>query len=64
MYFDADIFLFDGSLSALDPHVAYHIFNSLILQHLNNKTVIFCTHSIHFLASARKSIENPLFHEL
>lgn len=52
VYRDADIYLFDDPLSAVDPHVAKHLVEKCILQHLHNKTRILVTHQIQFLNHA------------
>jgi len=54
VYADADIFIFDDPLSAVDSHVAAHIFNECIAGHLlkRGKTVVLATHSIAFLDRA------------
>merc|ERR1719242_1530832 len=54
VYSDADIYIFDDPLSAVDSHVAQHIFTECIANHLlkRGKTVILATHAIAFLESA------------
>ncbi|XP_044752049.1 ATP-binding cassette sub-family C member 4-like isoform X2 [Coccinella septempunctata] len=52
VYRDADIYLFDDPLSAVDPHVAKHLVEKCILQHLHDKTRILVTHQMHFLNHA------------
>ncbi|KAL3283201.1 hypothetical protein HHI36_006350 [Cryptolaemus montrouzieri] len=52
VYRDADIYLFDDPLSAVDPHVAKHLFQKCILKHLHNKTRILVTHQTQFLNQA------------
>ncbi|KRX07924.1 P-loop containing nucleoside triphosphate hydrolase [Pseudocohnilembus persalinus] len=49
LYSDADIYLFDGILSALDIQVADQIFQNCILKYLKGKTVLFITHSASYL---------------
>jgi ATP-binding cassette subfamily C (CFTR/MRP) protein 4 len=44
VYSDADIYLFDDPLSAVDPQVANAIFKECILGALKNKCVILVTH--------------------
>lgn len=50
-YQDADIYILDDPLSAVDAHVGKHIFNKVVGPQglLNGKTRILVTHSIHFL---------------
>ncbi|XP_023214140.1 ABC transporter C family member 6-like, partial [Centruroides sculpturatus] len=54
LYLDADIFLFDDPLSAVDVPVAKHIFEKCIIEYLKDKICILVTHQIHFLNSASK----------
>lgn len=50
-YQDADIYILDDPLSAVDAHVGKHIFNNVVGPNglLAGKTRIFVTHGIHFL---------------
>ena len=50
LYYDADIYLMDDCLSALDPFVAKNIFNNAIKSYLHEKgkTIIFATHAIEY----------------
>src|SRR5690606_22433710 len=52
VYDDADVYLLDDPLSAVDPHVAEHIFNRVVLQGLRGKTRIFVTNQLQFLSPA------------
>ncbi|XP_055346866.1 LOW QUALITY PROTEIN: multidrug resistance-associated protein 1-like [Paramacrobiotus metropolitanus] len=51
IYANADVYLLDDPLSAVDAHVAKHIFDNVIGPRgvLRNKTRIFVTHAAHFL---------------
>lgn len=49
LYSDADIYLLDDPLSAVDIKVAKHIFENALLGCLANKTRILVTHQIQFL---------------
>jgi ABC-type multidrug transport system fused ATPase/permease subunit len=49
VYSDADIYIIDDCLSALDPHVAKCIFNNVIMEALKDKTRIFVTHGMSYL---------------
>ncbi|XP_053400725.1 multidrug resistance-associated protein 1-like isoform X1 [Mercenaria mercenaria] len=51
VYSDADIYLLDDPLSAVDSHVGKHLFNNVIGQQglLKHKTRILVTHGIHWL---------------
>jgi len=51
MYFDADVYLLDDPLSAVDSHVGKHIFDKVIGPRgkLRKKTRIFVTHGVGFL---------------
>jgi ATP-binding cassette, subfamily C (CFTR/MRP), member 4 len=44
VYSEADIFLLDDPLSAVDPEVAQNIFDHCIRKHLSSKIVILVTH--------------------
>uniref|UniRef100_A0A3P9MUY4 ATP-binding cassette sub-family C member 5 n=1 Tax=Poecilia reticulata TaxID=8081 RepID=A0A3P9MUY4_POERE len=46
LYSDRDVYIMDDPLSALDAHVANHIFRNAIKKQLHNKTVIFVTHQL------------------
>jgi ABC-type multidrug transport system fused ATPase/permease subunit len=52
LYSDADIFLFDDPLSALDPEVANHVFSQLVCSALATKTRIIVTHRVEFALAA------------
>ncbi|XP_023210557.1 multidrug resistance-associated protein 4-like [Centruroides sculpturatus] len=54
LYRDADIFLLDDPLSAVDVPVAKHIFEKCIMEYLKEKICILVTHQIQFLNSASK----------
>jgi ATP-binding cassette subfamily C (CFTR/MRP) protein 10 len=47
-----DIYVFDDPLSAVDAHVAKHIFNNCINGLLADKTRILCTHHFKYLTCA------------
>lgn len=49
VYKEADIYLFDDPLSAVDTHVANHLFDECISKHLEGKTRILVTHQLQFL---------------
>jgi ATP-binding cassette subfamily C (CFTR/MRP) protein 4 len=44
IYSDADIYLLDDPLSAVDPEVANAIFTECITGHLSQKLVVLVTH--------------------
>lgn len=46
LYSDRDVYILDDPLSALDAHVANHIFHNAIRKQLRHKTVIFVTHQL------------------
>lgn len=52
LYSDADIYLFDDPLSALDPSVAQHVFSELICSELGKKTRVLVSHRVEFAALA------------
>ncbi|KYM96120.1 hypothetical protein ALC62_13171 [Cyphomyrmex costatus] len=49
IYRDADIYLFDDPLSAVDTHVGRHLFNECMNNYLRNKTRILVTHQLQYL---------------
>ena len=57
-YQDADLYLFDDPLSAVDAHVGKHIFNHVIGPQgmLKNKTRLLVTHAVHVLPKVDKII--------
>ena len=54
IYSDADIYLFDDPLSAVDPTVANSIFTDCIQKALRDKLVILVTHQLQFLRDCDK----------
>ncbi|XP_031786625.1 multidrug resistance-associated protein 4-like isoform X2 [Nasonia vitripennis] len=52
VYRDADIYLLDDPVSAVDAHVANHIFKECINGYLKNKTRILVTNNFQFLREA------------
>ncbi|KAJ3619266.1 hypothetical protein MTP99_004963 [Tenebrio molitor] len=54
VYRNAEIYLLDDPLSAVDGHVADHIFKECLLKFLRNKCLVLVTHQIHFLRNANK----------
>ena len=49
IYNDSDIYLFDDPFSALDAYVGNEIFNKVILEYLNGKTILIITHALQFI---------------
>ncbi|KAK2579975.1 hypothetical protein KPH14_012235 [Odynerus spinipes] len=49
VYKNADIYLLDDPLSAVDTHVSKHLFDECINGYLKNKTRILVTHQIQYL---------------
>ncbi|KAH9501409.1 Multidrug resistance-associated protein 4 [Dermatophagoides farinae] len=54
LYSEADIYLLDDPLSAVDVNVANHIFERCIMDYLKSKTVILVTHQSQFIRNASK----------
>ncbi|XP_018561045.1 multidrug resistance-associated protein 4 [Anoplophora glabripennis] len=52
VYRDADIYLLDDPLSAVDIHVSKHLYDECINGYLVNKTRILVTHQVHYLKDA------------
>lgn len=49
VYSDADIYLLDDPLSAVDAHVGHKLFNDAIKGILKHKTVVLVTHQLQFV---------------
>eukprot|EP01041_Mallomonas_annulata_P002837 gene2837-5584_t len=49
VYRNADVYLFDDPLSAVDAHVGEHIFQECLVEALAGKTRVLVTHHVHFL---------------
>ena len=49
LYAEADIYLFDDPISAVDSKVARRIFDNVILEMSDEKTVLLVTHQISYL---------------
>ena len=54
VYNDADYYLLDDPLSAVDSKIANHIFDKCIKEYLKEKTVVLVTHQLQFLQKADK----------
>ncbi|XP_050294676.1 ATP-binding cassette subfamily C member 4-like [Anthonomus grandis grandis] len=52
VYREADAYLLDDPLSAVDAHVANHLFEQCIQEYLKGKTRILVTHQVQFLKGA------------
>ena len=50
LYSDADIYLFDDPLSALDAYVGMKIFNQVFMEYLKDKTRIIVTHALQYVS--------------
>lgn len=64
LFYEADIYLLDDPLSALDPAVAKHIFDECFRTFLRRKTVLLVTHQVQFSTPAQKILllfESPDF---
>ena len=49
LYIDADIYLLDDPLSAVDTHVGRHLFDRAINEFLRDKIRILVTHQLQYL---------------
>ena len=49
VYNEAEIYIFDDPLSALDAYVGMNLFKEVFCNYLQNKTVIISTHSLQYL---------------
>lgn len=56
VYADADIFLMDDPLSAVDAHVGKHMFEECIDKYLRGKTRILVTHQLQYLRNVGRII--------
>lgn len=56
VYADADIFLMDDPLSAVDAHVGKHMFEECIDKYLHGKTRILVTHQLQYLRNVGRII--------
>ncbi|KAL1500932.1 hypothetical protein ABEB36_006349 [Hypothenemus hampei] len=54
IYKDADIYLLDDPLSAVDTHVARKLFDDCIVGFLKNKCTVLVTHQLQFLKSVSR----------
>ncbi|XP_025017234.1 multidrug resistance-associated protein 4-like isoform X3 [Tetranychus urticae] len=54
VYEDADVYIFDDPLSAVDPGVAEHLFDKCINGYLKGKTRVLITHQLQFIRRADK----------
>ena len=52
VYNEADVYLLDDPLSAVDTNVGKHLFNDCIVSYLANRTRILVTHQIQYLRGA------------
>ena len=52
VYSESDIYIIDDCLSALDAHVGRNIYRKILQGQLRDKTVIFVTHALHYVAEA------------
>jgi ATP-binding cassette subfamily C (CFTR/MRP) protein 1 len=56
IYADADVYIFDDPLSALDAHVARQVFDNCIREELKHKTRVLVTNQLHFLSHVDRVI--------
>ncbi|XP_072762869.1 ATP-binding cassette sub-family C member 4 [Anoplolepis gracilipes] len=56
VYRQADLYLLDDPLSAVDTHVAKHLYTKCITEYLHGKTRILVTHQLQFLKLADQII--------
>ena len=52
IYSNADIYIIDDCLSALDAYVGRKIYENVLKGELKNKTIIFITHALHYVTEA------------
>jgi ATP-binding cassette subfamily C (CFTR/MRP) protein 4 len=56
LFIDADIYLLDDPLSAVDAHVGRHLFDNAIKSFLNKKIRVLVTHQLQYLNDVDKVI--------
>ena len=56
IYSEADIYLFDDPLSALDAYVGMKIFKEVIINYLSNKTRVIATHVLQYVSFTQRTI--------
>jgi len=56
VYAEADIYLLDDPLSAVDAHVGKHMFEECIDKYLRGKTRILVTHQLQYLRNVGRII--------
>jgi ABC-type multidrug transport system fused ATPase/permease subunit len=56
VYNDADVYLLDDPLSAVDQHVGKRLFNECILGLLRGKTVVLVTHQLQYLSQCHQVV--------
>lgn len=56
IYRDADIYLLDDPLSAVDTHVGKHLFEHCIRGYLASKMIFLVTHQLQYLKKADKIV--------
>ena len=56
VYADADIYLMDDPLSAVDAHVGKHMFDECVDKYLRGKTRILVTHQLQYLRDVGRII--------
>lgn len=54
VYKDADIYLLDDPLSAVDTHVGKQLFDNCVCGYLRNKCVVLVTHQLQYLKNVNK----------
>ncbi|KAJ4842421.1 hypothetical protein Tsubulata_017632 [Turnera subulata] len=52
IYSDADVYLLDDPFSAVDAHTKAHLFKHCLMDLLSDKTVVYVTHQLEFLAAS------------
>lgn len=56
IYSDADIYLLDDPISAVDAKVARKLYENVIVGMLKKKTVVLVTHQVHYLTHCDRLI--------
>ncbi|XP_069701973.1 probable multidrug resistance-associated protein lethal(2)03659 isoform X2 [Periplaneta americana] len=56
VYKEADIYLLDDPLSAVDTHVGRHLFEDCLCDFLHSKSIVLVTHQLQYLHTARNIV--------
>nr|XP_043627774.1 putative ABC transporter C family member 15 [Erigeron canadensis] len=52
LYSDSDVYVLDDPFSAVDAHTGAHMFKNVLIDQLDQKTVVYVTHQLEFLSAS------------